>query len=236
MDPISNGQEGWSDISTTHMRYVRVRATPADGQAFHPLGQALAEEPSVERGDITWVELLEDGTAILIAKAWGDEKQYREILRESSYVLEFTVTSGEDWWYSYTHFELTDTTREMLATKYESGLVMEMPITVGDDGAMEVTLVGPEEAFRQGFEGPDSTDHDFEILETGPYHPDLNDLYVSLTERQREVLDIALELGYYEAPREATHEDIARAVDISPSTVGEHLQKIEACVLGQLEK
>jgi predicted DNA binding protein len=218
------------------MRYVRVRTTPADGQAFHPLGQALVEEPSVERGNITWVELLDDGTAILIGKAWGDESRYREILRESPYVLDFNVTSGEDWWYSYTHFEPTDTTREMLATKYESGLVMEMPITVDPDGAMEVTLVGPEEAFRQGFEQPESAEYEFEIIETGPYHPDLNDLYVSLTERQREILDTALELGYYEAPREATHEDIAQVVDISPSTIGEHLQKIEACVLGQLEK
>ncbi|MFC7071509.1 helix-turn-helix domain-containing protein [Halovenus rubra] len=216
------------------MRYVKVRTAPADGQAFHPLGQALVEESSVERGNITWVEMLDDGTAILIGKAWGDESRYREILRESPYVLDFNVTSGEDQWYSYTHFEPTDTTQEMLATKYESGLVMEMPIIVNPDGSMEVTLVGPEETFQQEFEESGSDGYKFEIIETGPYHPDLNDLYVSLTGRQREVLDTALELGYYETPREATHEDIAQVVDISPSTVGEHLQKIEACVFGQL--
>lgn len=219
------------------MRYVRIRATPTERRAFHPLGQALADEPAIERGNISWVELLDDETGILLAKAWGDIAAYRRVLEESPYVIDFNVAGAEDWCYSYTHFETTTVTREMLATKYESGLVMEMPIAVSPDGSMEVTLVGPEEALQQRFEQsePDPTGYEFEIIETGPYHPDLDDVYVSLTERQREVLDAALELGYYDSPRRATHEDVAAAVDAAPSTVSEHLQKIEARVLGQFD-
>lgn len=216
------------------MRYVRVRAVPTEGRAFHPLGAALAEEPSIERGHISWVESLDDGTAILLANASGDVDRYRELLTECEYVLDFTVASAENWWYSYTHFETTDVTERMLATKYESGLVMEMPISVDPDGSMEVTLVGPEEAFQEEFEASPAEEFSFEILETGAYDPDLSELYRSLTERQREVLDAALELGYYEAPRQATQEEVAAAVNVAPSTVGEHLQKIEARVFGQL--
>lgn len=49
-----------------------------------------------------------------------------------------------------------------------------------------------------------------------------------LTERQREALAAALELGYYEQPRRATHADVAAAIGCSPSTASGHLQKAEA--------
>jgi len=65
------------------------------------------------------------------------------------------------------------------------------------------------------------------VLETGTYSPDRHALSRLLTERQREVLDAAVETGYYRDPRGATHEEVAAALDIAPTTVGEHLRKIE---------
>jgi predicted DNA binding protein len=35
-------------------------------------------------------------------------------------------------------------------------------------------------------------------------------------------------LGYYETPREATHEDVAAELECAPNTATEHLQKGEA--------
>jgi len=52
-----------------------------------------------------------------------------------------------------------------------------------------------------------------------------------LTERQQETLQAAIEAGYYNVPREATHEDIAERLGRSDGTVGEHLRKIEAKVM-----
>ena len=43
-----------------------------------------------------------------------------------------------------------------------------------------------------------------------------------------------MQAGYYETPREATHEDVADRLDCSPATVSEHLQKIERAVFGAL--
>ena len=89
------------------------------------------------------------------------------------------------------------------------------------------------EAFAEAT--PSETEaYDIEVLETGEHHPELGDLFLSLTERQREVLETATDLGYYDNPRQATHDDIAADVDASPSTVGEHLRKIEARVFGHL--
>ena len=52
-----------------------------------------------------------------------------------------------------------------------------------------------------------------------------------LTGRQREILEAAVESGYYEEPRGATHEEIAREVGVSAGTVGEHLRRVEEKVL-----
>jgi predicted DNA binding protein len=50
------------------------------------------------------------------------------------------------------------------------------------------------------------------------------------------VLDVALDLGYYEVPRRATHRDVAEQMDLSVGTVTEHLQKVEARVFGTLAR
>lgn len=217
------------------MRYVTLRARPTEGEGFHPLGEQLSADPAVERGKIYRVDLLADGTGLLLAEARGDRDRYREILEASEHVLEFSIAGGTEgsWWYSYTHFEPTEVTERMLGVRYDLGLAMEMPIEVEPGGSMVFTLVGPEEAFAEAMRA-DAPGYELEVLETGEHTPDLDDLFLSLTERQREVLEAAVELDYYDDPRAATHEDIAREVDAAPSTVGEHLRKVESRVFAQL--
>lgn len=49
-----------------------------------------------------------------------------------------------------------------------------------------------------------------------------------LTARQRQVLETALEMGYYEYPRAANASEVAEELDVSPSTAVEHLTLAEA--------
>jgi hypothetical protein len=46
-----------------------------------------------------------------------------------------------------------------------------------------------------------------------------------LTDRQHEALRIAYELGYFEIPRQASLEDVAAELDITPSSVSERLRR-----------
>mgnify|MGYP000232918002 FL=1 len=55
-----------------------------------------------------------------------------------------------------------------------------------------------------------------------------------LTDRQREVLETAMEMGYFQRPREANATEVATALDISPSTFAEHLASAQSKVLGSL--
>lgn len=56
----------------------------------------------------------------------------------------------------------------------------------------------------------------------------------ALTDRQREVVEAAYDLGYYDVPRTASSEALAEEVGLDPSTVSEHLQRAERNLLGRI--
>ncbi len=64
---------------------------------------------------------------------------------------------------------------------------------------------------------------------------DLNgsgDQFTDLSERQREVFELARREGYYTWPREVSATELAEEIDLSQATVLEHLRKAEAKILG----
>ena len=52
-----------------------------------------------------------------------------------------------------------------------------------------------------------------------------NSMLADLTDRQFEALSLAVTLGYFDVPREATLENIADAMAVEKSTAGEHLRR-----------
>jgi predicted DNA binding protein len=55
-----------------------------------------------------------------------------------------------------------------------------------------------------------------------------------LTDRQQEVLETAMEMGYFQRPRDANATQVADELDISPSTFAEHLASAQSKVLDSL--
>ncbi len=56
----------------------------------------------------------------------------------------------------------------------------------------------------------------------------------TLTDRQREVLETAHEMGYFEYPRDANAEAVAAELSIQPSTFAEHLAAAQRKLLDEL--
>jgi len=52
-----------------------------------------------------------------------------------------------------------------------------------------------------------------------------------LTDRQREVLETCVEMGYFEHPRDTNGTEVAAALDISPATFSEHLAAAQRTLL-----
>jgi DNA-binding CsgD family transcriptional regulator len=72
------------------------------------------------------------------------------------------------------------------------------------------------------------------LLRTGAESPDDSAVLVDrgvLTARQREVLETAQRMGYFEHPKEANASEVAEAIDISPSTFAEHLAAAQGKLL-----
>ena len=53
----------------------------------------------------------------------------------------------------------------------------------------------------------------------------------ALSDRQFEATAVAVELGYYETPREATVANVADRIDCAPGTAAEHLRKAEGTLV-----
>lgn len=113
------------------------------------------------------------------------------------------------------------------------GLLTVPPVEWGSDGSSTFTIVGTDRDVQAAVEGvPDAVDVDVERV--GGRRVTSGDARGALSSRQREAVEAALRLGYYEVPRTATAAEVAGELGCSPSTAGEHLQRAEATVLASL--
>lgn len=216
------------------MRYLTVVVKPDGGKAFHPLGRELADEPSINRRAIHHLELLDDDTVLLFAEASGSKERYKEIMEESPHVISY-LTAGDNRWMAVSQFEPTEAVRRSLELQRESLLIVETPIQITSDNHLKITYLGTDETFSKLYEYADKMEQlSFDILKMGDYDAEKSSFNRMITSRQEEVLETAVDLGYYRDPRQASLEEIGEAVGISPGTVGEHLRKAEERVFTEL--
>ena len=218
-------------VRSERMRYVTVVAYP-DEEGINQLDRRVNELGLKYRATHR-MELLADDTVALFAEGRGDVEGLRRILSESPEVVEFSISGDDAGFFSYTRYEADDLTRVLMEDRRESSYLIDMPVEYTDEGGLRATYIGTEAAFADGLsEQPEGVR--VEVERTGPYTPGPRHVVSRLTRRQREVLEAAVDLGYYREPREATHDEIAMATGLSETTVGEHLRKIEATVFSSL--
>ncbi|AFK20750.1 DNA-binding protein (plasmid) [Haloferax mediterranei ATCC 33500] len=213
------------------MRYATMVAYPNE-EGINRLDRQVTEL-GLEYRAIHRMELLADDTVAMFAEGRGDVEGLRRVLSESPEVFEFSVSGDDAGFFAYTRYAADDLTRMLMEGRRESSYLIDMPIEHTDDGGLRVTYIGTEAAFADALsDQPDGVR--VEVERTGPYAPGSRHVVSQLTERQREVLEVAVDLGYYQEPREATHDEIAAATGLAETTVGEHLRKIEATVFSSL--
>lgn len=102
-----------------------------------------------------------------------------------------------------------------------------------DERGATMSLVGPHEAISGQLSGYEEAGVSPTLQRIGGYDgPDypLDDL----TTRQREVIETAWEMGYYDVPKEVSADEIAAELSLDSSTVNEHLQRAERNLLKQI--
>lgn len=190
------------------------------------LGSAFGDHPGLEPIALYAGRLLDDGTALMLYEVAGSADAVRRVLEENDQAREYRVTQVSDSVSALIHFTPTETVRALMALPEEYGLVLDTPIAVRPDGRLEVTVVGLQENISAAFEEiPAPLESSVERV--GRYEPGGGSFLETLSDRQLEVFLLAYERGYYENPREATHDDIAAELSCSAANVGEILRRIE---------
>ena len=116
-------------------------------------------------------------------------------------------------------------------TEHADELVGTCDPDIHDAGAT-MSLVGAQDTIRDVISEYVESGVSLDLRKLGEYSgPDRP--MEQLTDRQREIVQLAYEKGYYEVPRSASTEDIATELGIDPSTVAEHLQRAERNLLTQ---
>lgn len=109
-------------------------------------------------------------------------------------------------------------------------LVVTLPIRFRTDGVVELTVLGSGSDLQSAVKFVRSrADITVLAIQDGWTGHDLD----VLTERQRTILRAAYDAGYYDYPRTATQKEVAAIVDISGSTVAEHLRNAEHTLIEQ---
>jgi hypothetical protein len=213
------------------MRYATIVITPGE-EGLHPVDRALSTDPAVSRETIHKINLLNDGTCVTLYELSGDLDRANELLSSHSDVIAADV-SGEEEGLAYIHFESNFTVEALLTIVQMYEFVLDTPIDCTDRGGIRVRIVGDDVTLQAAIATiPDPLTVTLEA--NGEYHAAIDDLFTTLTPRQQEILTTAVEEGYYQVPRQTTHGRLAERLDLTPSTVGEHLRRVEARVLSKI--
>ncbi|RQG91309.1 DNA-binding protein [Natrarchaeobius halalkaliphilus] len=213
------------------MRYATVVLTWTADE-LDSIDGAFARSDAVSIRAIRDLTLVDDRRYVELLELRGDLECGRSLLAGAPDALEYAVAGRNGRGHAYVTCRSVAPVTDLLAILREHEIVLDWPIAhiepeewAGTGCGLEVTVIGTNEAIQRAAtalpEGIDLT-----VQRTGEYdHPGRGG--PTLTPRQRDVFEVALRDGYYEIPRETTHRELADRLEISPGTVGEHLQRIE---------
>lgn len=211
------------------MRFLRLTLAP----------ELVPIQGLVSRIEIINNRYLADGTVIELARIEGDHDDIERLYEDDSTTIDFeTITDDGNQQYVYHRLQPDENnvTHQMISLLDEHCLMIVYPIRFERKTGVSVTLMGTTNMIQEAYEQfPAEIERYITIEQVTESMPALGGGRSLLTERQREVLDAAIDLGYYSIPRRVTSRDVAEAVECAPSTASEHLRKIEARILSSLK-
>lgn len=215
------------------MRAVELQLLPENG-SFPGIDTRLANLDGIRREALTNLGWHTDGSYTLLYRLSGDATDELEAaIDDHSDVLRYELVSeGDQGLYAFLHVSEREILRELLGITEEYALLLEPPFQFTGQG-IKVTVAGEEGALQSAFAAvTDRISVDVEWM--GGYSPESDGTLPRLTERQREALITAHELGYYETPRTVSFEEVAAELDCASSTANELLRRAESKIIDSM--
>ncbi|WP_440007210.1 helix-turn-helix domain-containing protein [Halomicrococcus sp. SG-WS-1] len=164
----------------------------------------------------------------------GEYRRLEDALADGANLREFEIFPITD---EECHCFLTaeaPTVARALFDNFTRGSLMTVPpIECHEDGSSTFTMIGTEADIQAAVDGvPEGVGVDVEAVGGETVAP--GGVVGRLSVRQREAIETALAVGYYDVPRDATSDDVAREMDCATATASEHLQKAESKLVAAL--
>lgn len=196
-------------------------------------------------GTLHALQYCRDGTFLEVCHFKSDgDASFDDVLAADDRVLDFEtfdadgervdgeVADAGRW--CFARLEPGERVVELLGLVERFSLLLDTPFRF-DAERVTVRVVGTAADISDAADAlPEAVRTDMRVVRLTDYAPERDVLQSALTPRQREVLRAAVDVGYYADPRTATVADVADALGVAPSTVSEHLRKLEARVFARL--
>lgn len=196
-------------------------------ETIHPMHAHVCASPHVER-EIMLEGKSSDGIRTLLFFVEGDREAYESVLAERPDIVEYDITpENEDGFYLYVRAPNREQEELLFDAFRQETVVVVPPIEFRADRTMHLTLIGHPDDLQAVLDDlPEEMGVD--VRQIGEYGGRDGG---RLTERQREALDAAWRVGYYEIPRGGDIEAVADELDCAISTASDLLRRGEAALV-----
>lgn len=211
------------------MKRARVTLYPADADLPLAFERATgADEAFVDVQVVNWN--VSPSPAAFLLRIAGDRQRFEALLARDETVdeYEFLPVSDHESYCFVTGPGTADA--QALWEHFETGSLMTIPPAEWNaDGSYSFRIVGRERDIQSAVASvPEGARIEVDAVGGTTVAPD--SVRDRLSDRQREAVEAAVRLGYYEVPRTATTEEVAAELDCAVSTAAEHLRKAESKV------
>lgn len=209
------------DVSSADLRYMQITITPEPAAALP--GWALLESFSLVEF-LSQINTLGGNMRCLIRVEYEDEAVLNQI-PPSLEVLDVIEKSP--------NAALLEVVAKGPLPRVFAALehVWWVTPTFLSSHGFTVTIRGTKEALRAARKGLSELLGESYKMKLGAQSAHTSNFLELLPEKQRNVLDEAIKMGYYDRPRRCTQRAIAEALNIKQATVSEHLQSAESAII-----
>jgi len=196
----------------------------------NPMHTFITETAGFERAELLIWNYSRSELDVLLFRVVGPIDPYREAIDAARFVTDYDLTPiDDDAFYAYVEHETREMDRQLRDSFDGKHVVLVPPVIYHADGTTRLRTVGRSEALESVIDAvPDAIDVTVESI--GEYRGPARGT-LELTDRQREVARTAVEMGYYDVPRDASVADIADRLDCAASTISDHIRKAERAVM-----
>ncbi|MFC7028293.1 helix-turn-helix domain-containing protein [Halomicroarcula sp. GCM10025710] len=194
---------------------------------IHPMYGVMTEASFVERATALQWNYTGDALGILHYIV-GDADALETAMGDIPEVIGYDVARVDSRsFYVYVRDTTTGPLQEMFAPVTSGGILVVPPVKYEPDGTVVFSMFGPDDELQEALKSVPSP-IDVTIEAVGGLADTTAAVEARLTDRQREVVKTAVTRGYYDIPRTVSQAEIAAELDCAPSTVAEHLRKVES--------